>query len=292
MTRSVILGITGLLLAGSAHAADLPVKAPPLPNVATWTGFYVGANVGGAWGDRNVGYTGNDIPATNRLTAISTFSGNQPVPSHGVALRGATGGLEAGYNQHIGAAWLVGVAADVNYASIKGSGSGSSVLATLGAGGPVLLTQTITAEQKVDWWGTVRARLGFLPADNLLLYATGGLAYGHVERSSTYRFDGPFGTVAGSLGGVSYLCATPGVTCFSGSRADTQIGWTLGAGGEWRWSGRWSAKVEYLYVNLGSASVDASALALFTPGTRASSYNAAFGATDFHIVRVGMNYRF
>ena len=82
------------------------------------------------------------------------------------------------------------------------------------------------------------------------------------------------------------------MTCFSGSTSDLKSGWTAGAGGEWRWTQRWTFKTEYLYVNLGKTSVNAVANTLDTAGTALASYRANFGDTDFHVVRLRMNYHF
>ncbi len=87
--------------------------------------------------------------------------------------------------------------------------------------------------QQIDYFGTLRGRLGFTPADRLLLYVTGGLAYGYVS-SSTNLFAGG--------------------TSFSDSSSEMQVGWALGTGGEYALTNNWSVKLEYLYIDLGSMS--------------------------------------
>ncbi|MFL9827108.1 outer membrane protein [Rhodoplanes sp. SY1] len=248
-----------------------------------------GRRSGGAWADRDLRLFGNDVPATNRLAAISSFVGNQPLVAPGFSASSITGGLEAGFDVQASAAMVAGFVADFSLMSLERNGAGTST-SLLSAPS---FTQTLTAEQKVDWWGTLRARVGWLATDSVLLYGTGGLAYGHVERSSTYRFDGPAGTFGAGLGGFSYQCFTPGVPCFSGSTSGVELGWTAGAGAEWRLSGRWSVKAEYLYVNLGRTGVVSTALAIGvgSPGTRPSSYTADV-TTDFHVARLGASYRF
>ncbi|WP_249153093.1 outer membrane protein [Bradyrhizobium sp. AUGA SZCCT0240] len=82
----------------------------------------------------------------------------------------------------------------------------------------------MTANYKLDWFGTVRGRVGFVPTERVLLYATGGLAYGHL------------------------LASAPLIPLSWGS---TRAGWTVGAGAEAAIDRNWSVKLEYLYMDLG-----------------------------------------
>ena len=107
-------------------------------------------------------------------------------------------------------------------------------------------------ETKNDWLGTARARLGYAGWNNLLPYITGGAAFGDIK---------------GTSGAASV--------------SKTNIGWTAGAGLEYAFLGAWSAKVEYLYADLGKASCGAATCGVDTD----IKFNA-------NIVRVGLNYRF
>jgi outer membrane immunogenic protein len=121
--------------------------------------------------------------------------------------------------------------------------------------------------QKIDWFGTVRGRAGVLVTPKVLLYATGGLAYGEVNSSE-------------SIGVVP--------TAFS--RSTTNVGWTVGAGVEGAIGGNWTAKLEYLYVDLGNVSGSfLTTNAAFGGGVLASNYSSRI--TD-NVLRVGFNYRF
>jgi outer membrane immunogenic protein len=290
MVRLSILAAAslGLAIVLPAYAADMPLKAPPIqPPPPNWTGFYLGAQVGGGWGERTVTYAGNDLAAATLINGGLAIGGVQPVASHGVSLSGVTGGIEAGYNWQIGRNWLIGLEADFSGSGVKGTGTGTSALA------PPVFIQTVTSEQKLEWWGTVRGRLGWLATDDLLLFGTGGFAYGRVSESDSYIFTGPPGgaiVFTSGVGGPSFSCVS-NATCFSGSNSQVKFGWTAGAGGEWRMASKWTLKGEYLYVNLGNASVNSSALAVFVPGAP-SSYNANFGRADFHVARVGLNFHF
>jgi outer membrane immunogenic protein len=129
-------------------------------------------------------------------------------------------------------------------------------------------------DQKLPWFGTARARLGFLPTDHWMLYVTGGLAYGEVDTNVTVNT-----AVAFPTGPV--IASASSVASVNTSRA----GWTVGGGAEWVISGPWTAKVEYLYVDLGSVSNNFAGFGAFTPLSTNSR------VTD-NIARVGLNYRF
>jgi outer membrane immunogenic protein len=116
-----------------------------------------------------------------------------------------------------------------------------------------------------------RGRLGFLATPNLLLYGTGGFAYGQVKSSATLVFTPPIdGT-------------------YFGSTSETKYGWTAGAGAEYAFGNNWSAKIEYLYVDLGTATVRE-----FDPRNNpisVSSVDYQF-RHRYQTVRFGLNYSF
>lgn len=272
-------------LAASTAAAAQTIA--PLPPAAAnlWSGGYVGVTIGAAVGSRGLTYTGNDEAIIRRLTGVSSFAGNQAVPSHGVSLSGVTGGLVAGYDMRSGTL-VAGIVADLNITSLAGRGSGTSNLS------PPSFTQTITAEQRVGWWATLRGRLGLVASDRVLVYATAGLALADVRNGSSYRFDGPSAFVSGGLGGVSYICTAPGIPCFTGSQSSIKAGLAAGIGMEFAIDAQWSVSAEYLYVRLANSNATATTVRTISPGDRPSSYRAAFGATDFHTGRIGLIRRF
>jgi outer membrane immunogenic protein len=295
--KRIVAGIfaASLFLASQASAADMAVKAPPppaAPPAPSWTGLYVGGEVGGAWGDPHLSYVGNDPTAqvlVNGISSITGFVGQQPLIPNSFKMSGVTGGLEAGYNWQVDPKWLVGIETDFNGSSLKGTGNSTSFVQTA----PAVFTQTVSVHQTVDWYGTLRGRLGFLPSDNLLLFGTGGLAYGRVIESGTYSIAGPAGGVfGGGLGANSFFCSNGGPACFAGTSSQIRVGYTLGGGVEWLFWQKWSVKAEYQYVNLGSAPLRLTATAPFLAGTLPSSFNANFARDDFHVVRAGVNYHF
>jgi outer membrane immunogenic protein len=129
---------------------------------------------------------------------------------------------------------------------------------------------TETLEQKIEWFGTVRGHIGILATPKVLFYATGGLAYGEVASN---------GTVATTTGVSSAFSAT-----------DTKAGYVVGAGVEGVIGGNWTAKFEYLYVDLGRVSGSfATIIPASGGGTLVSGYSSR--ATD-NVLRVGVNYKF
>jgi outer membrane immunogenic protein len=233
-----------VLAAASAGAADMsarPVYAPPAPvPVYSWTGIYWGGNVGYSWGQSK-----ND----------RTLVGFGVTATESQDMDGVIGGAQTGYNYQFGA-WVLGLEADIQASGQKG-GSTFQV--------PGLPTATLTTDHKLEWFGTARPRLGVLATPNLLLYGTGGVAFGQVKDSYA-------ATVAG-LGTV----ATATVD-------DVKAGWTAGAGIEGAFGGGWSAKVEYLYIDLGKLQ---QTVTLPLAGV-AATFNSH--VTD-NIVRVGLNYK-
>ena len=243
------LGIALLALtlpAGAAAAADLPTKAPiyKAPVVAplySWTGLYVGVNVGGSWGSQD---------GTLVVGGVAQDSTTHP--------DGVIGGGQIGYNWQFNQ-WVLGLEADFQGSSQKGDGS----FFIPGGGALLVIPPTnISFSDRLEWFGTVRGRLGVTgwAGDRWLAYITGGWAFGH-------------GTVSGTSSGAI-------TTAISGSH--DYSGWTVGGGVEWAFYNNWSAKLEYLYIDFGDGPTTA-----LTPTT-----SFVTGKMTDNIVRVGLNYKF
>jgi outer membrane immunogenic protein len=271
-----------------ARAADLPpiYKAPPPAPapIYTWTGWYVGGNVGYGLGrasaDVNYFAPGDGVPAPTVCPPAGfalCINGSDTVDMNGVI-----GGVQAGYNWQNGN-YLLGVEAD-----FQGSGQRGTrdfAVGFLSSSGPG--TAAISITERMPWMGTVRGRVGYV-ANQWLLYATGGLAYGRIEG------------VDSSAGATGTGGPNP-VWSFSGSGV-TKIGWTVGGGAELALGGNWTAKFEYLFVDLGSFDTTFTGLAgcfgINFPGGGGSCSTVSAGTGTFHthftdnIVRVGLNYQF
>ena len=272
-----------LLSAVSAQAADMPIKAPPLPVEPGWTGFYLGLNGGYGWGRAGVQAVPGDPNSQN------VFNGAQNIPPLAASIdtRGGLGGIQAGYDWQIDRHWLVGFEADFDGARIRNA---VSIPTIIGFG---LQPATFAASQSMDWFGTVRVRAGFLATPDLLLYATGGLAYGRISQSATLALPAGQSNSSGNFG-FGYGCGPfygLSANCFAGGASRVSTGWSAGVGGEQRITRNWSVKLEYLHVDLGRG--NATMLGSLPPGVplAASFLNASSSAT-FDLVRAGVNYRF
>jgi outer membrane immunogenic protein len=267
------LAISALLIAAPlsvATAADMPLKAPPPAPVPvySWTGFYVGLNAGGIFS------TSRDTvdPSGCFILAVAPCGGalsNNPLRSDtgNIDKSGFTGGVQAGYNWQNGN-WLAGLEADFNGSSMNATDSVNRALAAPLAGNFIH-----SASERLDWFGTVRGRLGVTPAPQALLYVTGGFAYGEVKSSTN----------------VSFANTTD---AYSGSTSTTRGGWTIGAGGEWAFAPTWSAKLEYLYIDLGNFNYSNACItavcAAFAPPP---AYQTDLRVRE-NVVRVGINHQF
>jgi outer membrane immunogenic protein len=248
LVGGVALSVLGISLAA---AADLPVapvyKAPAAVPLYNWTGFYAGVNGGYSWGVTNTTITG---------AAPFTPNGNvfNPRP------QGGFGGGQIGYNwQQPASNWVFGLETD-----FQATGEESTAICSAPTCvGPIAASPNAFVRTAIPYFGTFRGRVGWTPQSQWLLYVTGGLSYAEVRRR------------ANQLG------------VYSEEDAQWRAGWTAGAGIEWAFANRWSAKVEYLYLDVGTNSV-----------TIPTGGNAPFGPvtvstrwTD-NIFRAGINYRF
>jgi outer membrane immunogenic protein len=270
MKRTLIASVAfvSLLAATNAFAADLPVKAPAVVAVVyDWTGPYIGTNLGYSWGR---GSTDGTATGTRTVVAnlVPTTVTPLSFPLTGRAdVNGFIGGGQLGYNWQRGT-WLFGLEGDIQLSNERGSGDVCNV-----AGCPAGST-VFTRDYKLDWFGTARGRVGYLPAERILLYATGGLAFGHFTGSSLMM---PVATTALDLG----------------SWSRTQAGWTVGGGVEAALGGNWSIKFEYLYMDLGHVGGTAFTTSIVAPvGTTTALSNVFNTRFTDSIARVGVNYKF
>jgi outer membrane immunogenic protein len=249
--KTLAASLTAAAMAtGSAMAADLPRKSgpvgpaiQPIP-VFSWTGFYAGLSGGYAFETGKSSLTGS--PA---LLATGLTPGAAKTLGDGFMIGGTVG-----YNQQFGM-FVAGLEADLSYLDL-----GKTVSSTAGG-----LTTTFT--QNANYLGTVRGRLG-VAFDRLLVYATGGLAFGDQDATTT-------------LGGLG--------AAWAGSKDSVRFGYTLGAGLEYAFTNNWSAKVEYLYYDLGKVNYQ-------SPQIAGAAIPGVFGDTRAeskgNLVRAGLNYRF
>lgn len=238
--------------AGQALAKVKPKVPPPPPPVYSWAGFYLGGNVGYSWGHQG----------DNLLNDVG-----MPVQTNAVNLNGVIGGGQIGYNWQSGQT-VYGIEADIEGSGQTGNGNpvfthpaGATFCNGQVACFPAGVAATLANTDALNWFGTVRGRLGWA-MDRWLPYVTGGWAYGE-------------GTISGTT-----TTTIPSTNSFSASHFYS--GWTVGGGLEWAFSDHWTAKAEYLYINFGNGPTVAASPKLSIAG----------GNLTDSIGRVGLNYKF
>ncbi len=282
MYRRVLLSaVTSVALVSSAFAADIYMpSAPYYASVAlppSWAGFYLGVN-GGYGGETGLGFR-DEVIYTPIPTPYAVVDGKS-------IITGGFGGGQLGYNFQFGS-FVLGAETDLQGSNIMGSGAQTYFAAPASTANfcglgtstnPTAYPCGARNDLDVNWFGTVRAKLGYA-FGGTLLYVTGGLAYGGVTESSTY---------------TDYLAArAPSGPVVTGrvSSSTTQTGWTAGAGIETKITPNWSLKGEYQFVDLGS--VSAGPMPLVYDTTPLTSYpHTASSQVEFNTVRVGLNYYF
>ncbi len=260
MFRHILMASVGAIaLAGSAAAADLPSRAPApvyVPAPYSWSGLYIGGQIGYAWGDASSSTYGA-APSLFLLDAPSNYNP-----------QGVIGGVHLGYNLQINQ-WLLGLEGDVDGTSVSKTVNAGTVytpeiLTAAPAPAVVLIAPTYgaTIHSSIPLEGSIRLRAGYA-WDRALLYATGGAAFAGVKTtySDFYGFD---------------------------SISKTRAGWTVGGGVDYAITDNWSVRAEYRYADFGSYNdylINSAPL-----------YNGAAEAMHTHLtenrVQVGFSYKF
>lgn len=188
MRKLLLSTAATIFIAGPAFAADLGVRPAPAAPAFIATPWD-GFYIGG-----NLGYGSTD------------FTLSVPGASASLNGSGVLGGFQTGYNRQFGT-FVLGFETDLDLTSIKNTTDG--------------------VDTKLTWFGTTRTRAGVLINPSLLLYGTGGVAYGRVEES-----------VPGTSGKIS------------------GVGWAAGAGVQYALTPQWSIGAEYLHLDLDLGSVN------------------------------------
>lgn len=146
----------------------------------------------------------------------------------------------------------------------------------------------------VDWFGTVRGRVGYLVNDDFLPFVTGGLAYGKVRNKARYKFNDYSYTHGETVEYDEANYDEPITTSGTIGASDTEYGWTVGAGFDYRIKDNIIANVTYLYVDLGSKKESSIGYDNAVGDASASRFASAISDVDpsFHTIRVGINWQF
>ncbi|MBR1179689.1 porin family protein [Bradyrhizobium sp. KB893862 SZCCT0404] len=258
-----------VLMAGTASAADMAVKARSVPAPVpafSWGGCYVGGNAG---------YSRAEVRSDGTPNAI--FTGTAPAGTAAILTSasaakvtpdGFTAGLGIGCNYQRGI-FVIGAEGDINYSDL-----GAQQIRGPFANAAPVVPYTWEERFHSNWFATARARAGVVLAERSLLYVTGGAAFAEYNWLKALDFPG--------FAGFRYQA----------SASESKLGWVVGAGWEYAFNNSWSAKVEYLHMDFGSSS----GIAPTPPGPAAGpgAGSAWSISNNFRedVVRLGVNYRF
>jgi outer membrane immunogenic protein len=250
------------------------VRAQPAGSVPSWAGFYLGVNAGWGWGDNISRPAGNDDASRIFMASILP-----PPPPVAFDVDGGAAGLQFGYNWQFAGRWVLGAEMDAQLSNIKGLGVSVGTFGT---------SQTLSYSDHLTAFGTLRARVGYLVADHLLLYATGGFAFGEVRQSASWRNSDTLIFVPIM---PDFSCPR-NASCFFGGNTSWQAGWTVGGGGELRLLSNLSLKLEYLYANFGKRDDYLMRAVLPNDPNAVSSITVSGEGLEYHFVRAGLNWHF
>jgi outer membrane immunogenic protein len=246
-----VMSVTSL----SSLAADISSQHQSQETVASlprWAGLYLGVNRG--FGGSVIS---GDVFLPSSIQGVGVFGQNENRSSGFIA------GGQVGYNYQFSNRFILGAETDFQWSDIKASYQ-SATLSNNSA-----LTENVDARIGLNWFGTLRGRVGY-SLGRLQPYVTGGLLYGQLQGAGS-----PF------LGSNSLT---------TGSLRQTKLGWAMGGGVDIALSENLSARSEYLYLSMTGVGGSAGGVILSSSVPVAGTFGTyGFGA---HLVRGGLNYRF
>jgi outer membrane immunogenic protein len=286
--------IAAQMIAAPAGAADLPVKARPLPPppVYSWTGFYIGAHAGYGWGEKEFSgdFAGRRFPLDAANANLDCAGPDQVCLDFSALtnsfltqrLSGALGGVQAGYNYQFGV-WVGGIEGQFSWSRLRKESAvevGRSICSFESAGTCFPLSTLsgfpvdLRAKTQVDWIATVAARLGYT-WDRWLLYLKGGAAFA----KDSYSF--------------TFSDVTTPLTIHQFDQ--TRVGWMVGAGFEWALWDNWTAKLEYNYMGFGNDDLAVAPVRichhrLSTESCQTQDFRIGVDQ-HIHVVKFGVNWR-
>jgi opacity protein-like surface antigen len=268
-TRFVWLATTALasvMVVSAVQAADMPLKAP-VPVISDWTGYYIGLHGGYGWARTGI----SDLDLRANPSLFSPGAEADTLSLHAPKLRGGVFGVHAGYNWQWAQRSVVGLEIDYSAADIKSRQAPSVAFPDH------VDTHALTA--KLDGLASARARVGYLLGPELLLYGTGGAAWGHTRFTDTTTFHDVHDDTN---------------LIFASRASANHFGWVAGVGAEWKlWASGLMLRVEYLHYGFGSASLPFDTTKdNDTVISKGSSFNVPLDRLTTDIVRGGVSYKF
>jgi outer membrane immunogenic protein len=279
---ALLAGVAAVAGVGySASAADLAVKAAPLPPAPSWTGFYAGVHGGAAW------QQARDITWVDPNFLLGVAGAvPSPVRIAGATNLGGVGGGQLGYNwQTWWPAWVIGVEGDISFASLSNHNVQSPAVfptvagiagpgpgANAGIGAANFASTSLQASQNTEWLASLRGKLGFTGwLNNTMFYATGGIAWAQVEHQGS---------------GVFFN----GFTDQTQPNHSVRTGWVVGAGAEWMVTTNILLRAEYLFYNIhDNVTLQAPYL---SPGFGVAAPTFAFSNYNVQVARIAGSYKF
>ena len=234
-----------------ANPGDEQREFAPPPEPFSWTGFYVGGNVGGTWDNYRLGSFAEDIDIVHQFGDLFPDNIGPPTPAfpsvvahfpESDPLKGSIfGGGQIGFNKQWGRL-VIGVEGDFDALSTSQKKSYSFSGTVVSTTNSATTNAIATREGSADWNASARARIGY-GSGRWLFYVTGGLAFAEVNARAddvavtNFFMNGiPTGTITSTN---------------QSSESDVLVGWTAGTGGEWKITQSVSVGLEYRYSNFG-----------------------------------------
>lgn len=248
--------VAGIATAGLEPDAKQVAPGPEPTCDFSWTGFYIGARLGGGFGNSELTAHGEPV---GRFTIVPDDQDLDP--------DGFIGGGQVGFNWQMGRFLVLGAEADFLGGDLSANTAGAHSVPQLF---PFVSDVPLHARQDINWFGTVRGRVGFAPWCKWLVYGTGGFAYADVDDS--VEFD---------------LRSSGGNSTYPASHSGTQTGWTAGGGIEFAVSQHWTIKAEYLYIDVGDRTAIGNPIPANPPFQVRYNWDA-----QFHTFTAGVNFKF
>jgi outer membrane immunogenic protein len=291
--RKLLLVISGIFVAGLSVTpaiadGESSWHRGSAGGVFTWTGCYLGLQLGYGFGDSNFSgqFVDPAVPSTFGASKSVILNPSNPI---GFGTGGVFGGGQVGCDYQLARNWVIGVAGDASGANSNGNAvqPGSVTLIGFPTPAPSAFSSNGTLSSNTDFIATATARLGYSIGQSPFYWGGQGLFYlkgGAAWARYNYSFNGSDATTA---------CVTFTTTCttsaniyglFNFSGSELRVGWTVGVGTEWMIVGTWSVNVEYDFLEFGTRNVSLS--------------DAIMGADQFSVrqdineVKLGINYRF
>lgn len=279
LVATVILCYSSFIFSASTETVN------PKPN---WTGFYLGGNAGYWWSQTNeVTITGStsfinpafEPGASNITNALAQMATNNT----SFNADGFIGGGQVGYNYETSKGVLLGLNIDLD--GLTNANNTVNIQNTVNlADFDEDYVGSLSATQRINYLGTVSARLGYLFYPTFLVYTKGGFAYGNVTLNTSW-------TAQESLGPTVF----PTIAT-QNNLSKTLTGWTVGGGIEWLFKPNWSAMLEYTYYSLNNFNSSVTLAQINESVSPAALWGSAVASTDVSLstgtIRIGINYHF